>query len=128
MTDMQTIVLITIRLIEAIVLSIVVAGSIYICLDLIFGEKGDRGAAKIIKNSVNAAIFAFIILIFVNVEVINAGLLILVAIAVVAAGLFAFLRGPLKMDEKSRGFWALFVILYTSSLYLIIKEILKFNG
>jgi len=125
MTDTAAILLVVKRIVEAALLGVLISGSIYICLNLIFGEKGDEGVQNVVKSLAALLVVPVAILIFINADIINTVLWVITVCAVVAACIFAFLNGPMNVDDKSKKFWAIFIILYTATIYVILKELIK---
>ena len=125
MSDVPAIMLVSQRIVEAYLLGILISGCIYICLDLIFGERGDEGVAGVIESLTKIIIIPIAFLVFINKDAVNTILWILVACVVVAASIFAFLNGPMKVDDRSKKFWILFILLYSSTLFVLLKELMK---
>ncbi len=125
MGNFPAIMLVVQRIVEASLLGILIAGCIYICLNMIFGERGDESVANVINSLTGVLVIPLAIMVFINVDTVNTILWILVACVVVAAAVFAFLNGPMKVDDRSRKFWVFFVLLYSATLFVLLKEFIK---
>ncbi|HDQ26407.1 MAG TPA: hypothetical protein ENN43_06660 [bacterium] len=122
MTDFEIILAVSWRIVEAGILGILVAGSFYICIDFMFANKNTAAGLK--RSGFLLAIPAAVF-IFIGAHDINRIIVIFTACTFAAACVFAFLRGPLNMNEQGKPFWLFFVAFYSLLLYVLVKEVVS---
>lgn len=138
MNDIAASIMISWKIIESLLLSLVVAGNILLCIIYFFQEKGEE--AKIsekekklferkVAGFIRGLILPLAILIFIGLfgktPILSKSLLILTAGTICASSLSALLKKIFGLEREGGTFWTLFIIFYCVVMYIIKGEIIR---
>ncbi len=126
------------KIIESSLLSLIVAGSIYLCIIYFFEKKDEEGRknekmrieferkiANFTKNLILPLAFLIFVGLYGKTPVIGKMMLILTAGSISASNLAVLLKKVFGLEKEGETFWILFIICYCLIMYILIGEIIK---
>lgn len=126
------------KIIESLLLSLIVAGSIYLCIIYFFEKRDEEGrknekarieferkAANFTKNLILPLAILIFIGLFGKTPIIGKMMLILTAGSISASNLAVLLKKAFGLEKEGEAFWVLFIIFYCVIMYILIGEIIK---
>jgi len=138
MNDIGASMMISWKIIESLLLSLIVAGSILLCIIYFFQEKGEETRMnekerklfeRKIAGLVRGLILPLAILIFIGlfgkIPILSKSLLILTAGTICASSLAALLKKTFGLEKEGGTFWTLFIVFYCLVMFIIIGEIIR---